>query len=75
MLDDADVARISALLRRAGLPVDAPALGVDTYLDLMGMDKKVEGGKLRLILLRAIGQAYVSSDFPQAALRRVLGEQ
>ena len=75
MLDDADVARISALLRRAGLPVEAPALGADTYLDLMGMDKKVEGGKLRLILLRAIGQAYVSSDFPQAALRRLLGEQ
>jgi 3-dehydroquinate synthase len=75
MLDDADVARISALLQRAGLPVDAPALGADTYLDLMGMDKKVEGGKLRLILLRAIGQAYVSSDFPQAALRRLLGEQ
>jgi 3-dehydroquinate synthase len=75
MLDDADVARISALLQRAGLPVEAPALGADTYLDLMGMDKKVEGGKLRLILLRAIGQAYVSSDFPQAALRRVLGEQ
>jgi shikimate kinase/3-dehydroquinate synthase len=75
MLDDADVARISALLQRAGLPVEAPALGADTYLDLMGMDKKVEGGKLRLILLRAIGQAYVSSDFPQAALRRVLGDQ
>jgi 3-dehydroquinate synthase len=75
MLDDADVARISALLQRAGLPVEAPALGADTYLDLMGMDKKVEGGKLRLILLRAIGQAYVSSDFPQAALRRLLGEQ
>jgi 3-dehydroquinate synthase len=75
MLDDTDVARISALLQRAGLPVEAPALGADTYLDLMGMDKKVEGGKLRLILLRAIGQAYVSSDFPQAALRRVLGDQ
>jgi 3-dehydroquinate synthase len=75
MLDDAEVARVSALLQRAGLPVEAPDLGVDAYLALMGMDKKVEGGKLRLILLRAIGQAYVTSDFPQAALRKVLGER
>jgi 3-dehydroquinate synthase len=75
MLSDADVGRVAALLQRAGLPVEAPALGTDAYLNLMGMDKKVEGGKLRLILLRAIGQAYVTSDFPQPALRKVLGER
>jgi 3-dehydroquinate synthase len=45
---------------------------VDRYLELMGLDKKVEGGKLRLILLRRIGQAYVSADFPPQALREVL---
>jgi 3-dehydroquinate synthase len=72
MLDDAAVARARRLLERAGLPVEAPDLGVDNYLRLMGMDKKVEGGKLRLVLLRAIGQAYVTSDFPQQELRRVL---
>jgi 3-dehydroquinate synthase len=73
MLDDAGVARARRLLERAGLPVEPPDLGVDNYLRLMGMDKKVEGGKLRLVLLRAIGQAYVTSDFPQQELRRVLG--
>jgi 3-dehydroquinate synthase len=72
MLDDAAVARARRLLERAGLPVEAPDLGVESYLRLMGMDKKVEGGKLRLVLLRAIGQAYVTSDFPQQELRRVL---
>jgi 3-dehydroquinate synthase len=72
MLSQADVARILALLRRAQLPVAAPNLGVDRYLELMGLDKKVEGGKLRLILLRRIGEAYVTADFPEPALREVL---
>jgi 3-dehydroquinate synthase len=72
MLSDTDVARICALLQRAQLPVAAPDLGVDRYLELMGLDKKVEGGKLRLILLRRIGEAYLTADFPEQALREVL---
>jgi 3-dehydroquinate synthase len=38
----------------------------------MGMDKKVEGGKLRLILLERIGEAFVTANFPQQELRAVL---
>ncbi len=72
MLTGAEVARTVRLLERAGLPVQPPALGVQRYLDLMGLDKKVESGKLRLILLRGIGSAYVTSDFPQADLEAVL---
>lgn len=71
-LDHEDVQRLSDLLGRAGLPTQAPSLGVDRYLDLMGYDKKVQQGKLRLVLLRAIGDAYVSADFSQDALHRVL---
>ena len=71
-LTNADVERVVALLQRARLPTAAPDLGVDRYLELMGLDKKVEGGKLRLVLLRSIGDAYVSADFPQADLRAVL---
>ncbi len=71
-LSEGDVQRVVALLERANLPTVAPDLGVDRYLELMGHDKKVEGGKLRLILLRTIGEAYVSADFPQADLRAVL---
>jgi len=71
-LSEGDVQRVVALLRRANLPTTAPDLGVDRYLELMGLDKKVEGGKLRLVLLRSIGEGYVSSDFPQADLRAVL---
>lgn len=63
-----DVARVVALLRRAALPVSAPALGIERYIELMGVDKKVVGGKIRFILLRSIGSAYLTSDVPADAL-------
>jgi 3-dehydroquinate synthase len=62
MLRADDVGRVVAILERANLPVSVPDLGVDRYLELMGHDKKVEGGKLRFILLRAMGEAYLTSD-------------
>ncbi|WP_332672255.1 3-dehydroquinate synthase [Aromatoleum sp.] len=58
-IDAADVARVEALHLRAGLPVFGPRLPVERYLDLMASDKKVEAGRLRLILLRAIGNAVI----------------
>ncbi|HRP97759.1 MAG TPA: 3-dehydroquinate synthase [Rhodocyclaceae bacterium] len=58
----ADVARIEALHARAGLPVRGPALAVSRYLDLMASDKKVDAGRLRLVLLRAIGHAVIHAD-------------
>ena len=67
-----DVERIARLFRRAGLPVDAPSLGQERYLELMGHDKKVENGKLRLVLLESLGKAFMTSDFELGDLREVL---
>ena len=69
-----DVQRLETLVKRAGLPTDAPKLGTQRYLELMGHDKKVHKGKLRLVLLKAIGEAYLSADFSSEALNRVLQE-
>ena len=66
------VGRAAALLRRARLPVRGPALGAERYLELMGHDKKVEGGKLRFVLLRGIGEAFVSDAVPREVLVAVL---
>ena len=71
-LREDDVQRIVALFRRAKLPTDAPDLGVRRYLDLMGLDKKVEHGQLRLVLLRRLGSALVTTDFPRDLLESVL---
>ncbi|MDB5904873.1 MAG: 3-dehydroquinate synthase, partial [Betaproteobacteria bacterium] len=72
-LDDADVNRVVRVLERAGLPVAAPDLGRERYLDLMGHDKKVEGGKLKFVVLKAIGNAIVS-EAPAAPLADVLDQ-
>ncbi|MFT3760837.1 3-dehydroquinate synthase [Thauera sp.] len=65
-LDGADLARTVALFERAALPVRGPTLGAGRYLELMSHDKKVEAGKLRLILLHALGKAVIHGEAPQA---------
>ena len=74
MISTADVERIRKLYIQAGLPVAAPNLGADKYLHLMGLDKKVEGGKMRFILLKRIGEAVVHSDVPTEVLTATLRE-
>ena len=54
------------------LPVAPPQLAADAMLEAMGMDKKVIDGRLRLILARSIGDAFVSDDVDAALLRQTL---
>jgi len=70
-----DVERTVDILARARLPVAAPDLGIERYLGLMGHDKKVEGGKMRFVLLKRIGEAFVTDNVPSAALADVLGKR
>ena len=58
-----DVARIKNSLLAANLPLVPPKLGAAKYLDLMGLDKKVENGKIRLVLQQGIGRAVITSDY------------
>ncbi|HEX8988482.1 MAG TPA: 3-dehydroquinate synthase [Rhodocyclaceae bacterium] len=67
-----DVDRIKKILVRAGLPVSGPDLGADRYIDTMGHDKKVIAGKLRLVLLRALGQAITYGDAPAVEVRAAI---
>jgi 3-dehydroquinate synthase len=72
-LDRDPLARIGSLLHRAHLPIRSPAeLTVDRMLELMAVDKKAKDGKVRLVLLEAIGQAVVTSDYDHAALQSTL---
>lgn len=63
-----DVARIERIHARAGLPVQGPALPPATYLELMRHDKKVQDGRLRLVLLQAVGRAVVSDAASEEAI-------
>ena len=51
--------RVTAVIRRAGLPTTGPALGVERYFELMQGDKKAEGGDIRFVLIQAPGTAIV----------------
>jgi 3-dehydroquinate synthetase len=50
-------------------------LGVDRYLELMQNDKKVEGGKLRLVLLQQVGRAAVTDAAPLAEICRAIADR
>jgi 3-dehydroquinate synthase len=74
MIQQADQDRIARLFLRAGLPVVAPDLGVDAYMNAMSVDKKVESGRIRFVLFRKLGDAFISGDYDPAALRATLSE-
>jgi 3-dehydroquinate synthase len=68
-----DAARCRQLVARAGLPLRPPPdLDAGRFLQLMGHDKKVAAGRLRLVLLRGLGHAELCADFDPAQLRATL---
>lgn len=72
-----DPSRVRAHLRAMGMKTDLADIEGDlpdaaALLDLMGQDKKVIDGQLRFILARGIGEAFVTSDVPKAAVLGLL---
>ena len=68
----ADVARIAALLERAGLRTMAPQIGAAQAANFMQVDKKVKSGRVRLVLMKALGEAYITGEYPDDALDATL---
>ncbi|AYC34604.1 3-dehydroquinate synthase [Pseudomonas cavernae] len=65
--------RAIRLFLRAGLPVVPPEdMSAEHFLKYMAVDKKVQGGRLRLVLLRQMGDAVVTGDFPREILDATL---
>ncbi|HDZ10105.1 3-dehydroquinate synthase [Pseudohongiella sp.] len=68
-----DATRTRDLLARAGLPVcPPPEMTADQFRSLMSVDKKVQSGKVRFILLRRLGDAVIESDIDPALLEQTL---
>lgn len=75
LVDEAFVARLTALIRRAGLPVRGPVLdaadNAGRYLELMRVDKKSEAGEIRFVLIEGPGRAVVRPA-PDSVVREVV---
>jgi len=72
-VDAAFVQRLTALIQKAGLPVVAPALGAERYLELMRIDKKSEAGEIRFVVIDRPGSAVMRSA-PDAMVREVIAQ-
>jgi len=72
-LNDADVKRIIDLFQAAKLPVTPPTeMTTEQYVDLMAVDKKNVDGKIRVILLEAVGKASLPVNVDLAQLQATL---
>ena len=72
-ISSAERDRCVRLLLRAGLPVVPPAeMAPEDFLEHMAVDKKVLDGRLRLVLLRRLGEAVITDDFPREVLDATL---
>lgn len=73
-VSEAEVLAFEQLMKRLSLPTKAPSdMTAEQFMQLMGRDKKVIDGELRLVLLEAIGSAEVRADTPIAQIEKILG--
>ncbi|MDR5758309.1 3-dehydroquinate synthase [Caballeronia sp. LZ035] len=70
-LDEAARQRLVRVIEAAKLPVKAPKLGADRYVDLMKVDKKAEAGEIKFILLTRFGATEITSA-PDGTVRETL---
>ena len=47
----------------------------ERFLELMAVDKKVQDGQLRLVLMKGIGSSVVTTEFSLERLRQMLAQR
>jgi len=72
-LAENEVFRLEEVVRAAGLPTRIPALDIGAVIEAMRHDKKVRDGKVRFVLLRSIGEAFLSDKVDLDLVKEVLG--
>jgi 3-dehydroquinate synthase len=70
--------RVEQLIRSYGLPADLSALGrrpsVAGLMDTMQIDKKAEGGKVKFVLPKKLGEVVITKEWEESQLRELLAE-
>ncbi len=60
-LPASEVERVRKLVAAIGCPTEPPQWPAQKWIDLMGIDKKAEGGQLRFIVMSEIGRSHVEA--------------
>jgi 3-dehydroquinate synthase len=71
-LSSADAGRLEALVKRAGLPTRAPQLPAERWRELIAVDKKTAGGRVRFVLLHGLGRAKLESNLDPALVEQTI---
>jgi len=72
MLDEREVAGLEKIVKSAGLPTKMPELDVEKVIQAMKHDKKVLEEKVRFVLLKSIGHAYIADEVDPSLVEEVL---
>jgi 3-dehydroquinate synthase len=73
-LPGSETQRIERLIAGAGLPVIHSFPDIQKIIQVMKYDKKRAGGKIRFVLLRGIGEVFLSEDVTDSLVEEVLKE-
>jgi len=72
VLDEGEVVKLENIIEKAGLPTEMPDLDKEAVMEAMQHDKKVLQDRIRFVLLRSIGDAFISDEVDPALVEEVL---
>ena len=72
ILDKSELIRLKGLLKRAGLPIEIPNLEVEKLIQAIKHDKKILREKIRFVLLKSIGNVFITGEVSLSLIEQVL---
>jgi len=72
LISEEDVELVKDILLKAGLPVKPPRISIHDFIDTMKTDKKVKDRVIQLVLLKEIGNAFLTTDYSEQGLEETL---
>lgn len=75
LITDKEVQQVEYLLQKVNLPItinSSSKIEYQDFMDAMSVDKKAINGKIRLVLMKKIGQAFISNDYQQYKLEQII---
>ena len=72
-LSHEDAIRVESILSKADLPISIKkSIGSETLIEAMSLDKKSIDGKIRLVLLKALGDSYLTDSYSKENFNKVI---